>query len=157
VAPPGARKIPRVLPISWARRIADRIRGLPARPRGARGAGFDWERAAERALVDAGYRILDRNFRSRGGELDLVAEENGVLCFVEVKGRRSVAFGTPAEAVTPEKERRVILAARAWLVRSPARGRDCRFDVVCVSETADKPGMPDVEIIRDAFRVEDDR
>ena len=102
-----------MLPISWARRIADRIRGLPARPRGARGAGYDWERAAERALVDAGYRILDRNFRSRGGELDIVAEENGVLCFVEVKGRRSVAFGTPAEAITAEKERRVIGAARA--------------------------------------------
>ena len=147
-----------MLPISWARRIADRIRGLPARPRGARGAGYDWERAAERALVAAGYRILDRNFRSRsrGGELDLVAEENGVVCFVEVKGRRSVAFGTPAEAITPEKERRVIGAARAWLARSPARGRNCRFDVVCVSETGDRSGKPDIEIIRDAFQLPDD-
>ena len=110
-------------------------------------------------MVAAGYRILDRNFRSRsrGGELDLVAEENGVVCFVEVKGRRSVAFGTPAEAITPEKERRVIGAARAWLARSPARGRNCRFDVVCVSETGDRSDGPDVEIIRDAFRVEDDR
>src|SRR3954464_4426820 len=138
-----------MLPITWARRIAERIRGLPARPRGPRGAGYDWERTAERALVAAGYRILDRNFRSRGGELDLVAEENGVVCFVEVKGRRSTAFGTPADAVTAQKQRRVIGAARAWLARSSARGRDCRFDVVCVSESGDKPT---VDIIRDAFR-----
>src|SRR3982750_661521 len=140
-----------MLPMSWARRIADRIRGMPARPRGSRGAGYDWERTAERALVAAGYRILDRNFRSRGGELDLVAEENGVVCFVEVKGRRSTAFGTPADAVTAQKQRRVIGAARAWLAHSSARAGDCRFDVVCVSEAG---GERDVEIIRDAFRVE---
>ncbi|HEX4439113.1 MAG TPA: YraN family protein [Thermoanaerobaculia bacterium] len=146
-----------MLPLSWARRIADRIRGLPARPRGSRGAGWDWERAAERALVAAGYRILERNFVSPHAgrsEIDLVAEENGILCFVEVKGRRSVAFGSPAEAITAEKQRRIIRAARAWLARSKKTpGRDCRFDVVCVSKGA---GLePAIEIIRDAFRLPD--
>ena len=146
-----------MLPLSWARRIADRLRGLPARPRGARGAGWDWERAAERALTAAGYGILERNFSSRAarGEIDLVAEENGVLCFVEVKGRRSVAFGSPAEAVTSEKERRVARAARAWLARSGKAERDCRFDVVCVTENGG--GDPSIEIIRDAFRLPDER
>jgi putative endonuclease len=146
-----------VLPITWARRIADRIRGLPRRPRGARGAGWDWERAAERALERAGYRILERNYvpQTRGGELDLVAEDRAVLCFVEVKGRRSVAFGSPAEAITAEKERRVIRAAREWLARSGTEGRDCRFDVVCVSQFDGEE--PAVEIIRDAFRLPDER
>ena len=144
-----------MLPLSWARRIADRIRGLPPRPRGARGAGWDWERAAERALTAAGYRILERNFSSRAarGEIDLVAEENGVLCFVEVKGRRSVAFGSPAEAITAEKERRVVRAARAWLARSRRPESECRFDVVCVMEG--EGAEPTIEIIRDAFRLPD--
>jgi len=142
-----------MLPISWARRIADRLRGAPARPGGARGAGWDWERAAERELVSRGYRILERNFvtRARDAELDLVAEENGILCFVEVKGRRSTAFGSPAEAVTLEKQRRVIRAARAWLARSKTPPRDCRFDVACVTVEG---GLARVEILRDAFRAD---
>src|SRR5262245_38593506 len=145
-----------MLPLSWARRIAARIRGLPARPRGARGAGYDWEREAERALAREGYRTLERNYvsRARDGEIDLIAEENGVLCFVEVKGRRSIAFGSPAEAITPEKERRLIRAAKAWLARRRGPAMDCRFDVVCVSETDGAP--PRVEIIRDAFRLPDE-
>ena len=141
-----------MLPISWARRIADRIRGLPARPGGSRGTGWDWERVAERELVARGYRILERNYAPgpREAELDLIAEENGVICFVEVKGRASTAFGSPAEAVTAEKRRRVARAARAWLARRRAPPPSCRFDVVCVT-AAD--GRTEVEIIRDAFRL----
>jgi len=141
-----------MLPISWARRIADRLRGLPARPRGARGAGRDWERAAERELVAQGYRILERNYAAgpRDTELDLVAEENGVVCFVEVKGRSSTACGSPARAVTAEKHRRVARAARSWLARRRAPTPPCRFDVVCVTAV---DGRVDVEIIRDAFRL----
>lgn len=143
-----------MLPLSWARRIADRIRGGSARPRGARGTGWDWERAAARALESAGYRILDRNFQARGGEIDIVAEDGAALCFVEVKGRRSVAFGGPAESVTAEKQRRLIRAARAWLARSRGPDRTCRFDVVCVSEVSGRE--PEIEIIRDAFRIEEE-
>jgi putative endonuclease len=142
-----------MLPLSWARRIADRIRGGPPRPRGARGAGWDWERTAARALERAGYRILERNFRARAGEIDVVAEEGEVLCFVEVKGRRSVAFGAPAESVTAEKQRRLIRAARAWLAKSRGPERTCRFDVVSVSEVLG--GEPEIEIIRDAFRLDE--
>jgi putative endonuclease len=141
-----------MLPISWARRIADRLRGLSARPRGARGAGWDWERAAERELVALGYRILERNYAAgpRDAEIDLVAEENGVVCFVEVKGRSSTAFGSPALAVTAEKQRRVARAARSWLARRRTPTPPCRFDVVCVTAV---DGRVDVEIIRDAFRL----
>ena len=98
--------------------------------------------------------MVERNFRTRDGEIDLIAEENGVLCFVEVKGRRSIAFGSPAEAITTEKERRLIRAARAWLARSKAPARDCRFDVVCLTESPQDGRR--VEIIRDAFRLPDE-
>jgi len=128
---------------AWATR-----RGRPPRPRGLRGAGFDWERMAENRLTEAGYRILDRNFRARSGELDLVAEENGVLCFVEVKGRRGLRFGAPAESVTAEKRRRIFRAAEAWLRRARREGAPCRFDVVAILDGRD--GLQ-VEILRDAF------
>jgi len=144
-----------MFPTSWARRIADRIRGLPPRPRGARGAGWDWERAAERALAREGYRIVARNYRARGGEIDLIADDGGVLCFVEVKGRRSVAFGGPAESVTEEKQRRIERAAREWLARSREPDRPCRFDVVTVTQRDD--AEPQVELLRDAFRLDAER
>ena len=123
--------------------------GKPTRPRGLRGAGYDWERLAEKRLKEAGYRILEQNFRARPGELDFVAEENGVLCFVEVKGRRGVGYGTPAEAVTAEKRRRIFRTAQAWLARERRADAPCRFDVVAILEAE---GSPRVEILRDAFR-----
>jgi putative endonuclease len=139
-----------MMPLSWARRIAARLRGLPARPAGSRGAGYDWERVAEKALGAEGYRIVARNFRTRRGEIDFVAEDNGVLCFVEVKGRSGEGFGPPAAAVTAEKQRRILRAAEVYLRRRRGRRPVCRFDVVSVLEKEARE--PQVEILRDAFR-----
>jgi putative endonuclease len=137
-----------VTPRAVFERIAGWLSGAPRRPGGSRGAGWDWERAAERALVRAGYRILDRNFRTPNGELDFVAEENGVVCFVEVKGRSGPGFGLPEEAVTLEKQRRIHRAAESWISRRRREGASCRFDVVSVVETQ---GEPKIEIFRNAF------
>jgi putative endonuclease len=123
--------------------------GLGPRPRGLRGAGWDWERFAERELAAAGYRVLERNFRLRSGEIDFVAEDSGVLCFVEVKGRSGSGFGRPADAVTSEKQRRIFRAAQVYLRRRGLGDVPCRFDVVTIDESGDKPR---VEILRDAFR-----
>jgi putative endonuclease len=139
-----------MLPLSWARRIAARLRGLPPRPEGPRGAGYDWERAAERALRDAGYEILSRNFLTRSGEIDIVAREGAVLCFVEVKGRSDVRFGAPEEAVTGEKRRRIFRAAQTYLARTGGRRPVCRFDVVSIREPEGEGRS--IEILRDAFR-----
>ena len=76
-----------------------------------------------------------------------MAQERGVLCFVEVKGRSGPAFGTPAEAVTEEKQRRIVLAAEQYLARAPRR-TDCRFDVVAILE---RDGDAEIEILRGAF------
>jgi putative endonuclease len=139
-----------MFPASWARRIAERLRGLPPRPAGSRGAGYDWERAAEKALEADGYRILARNFSTRAGEIDFVAEDRGTLCFVEVKGRSGEGFGSPAAAVTAEKQRRIFRAAEAYLARRRAPLPVCRFDVVAILERP--PGKPRIEILRDAFQ-----
>ena len=137
--------------LEWVRRLADRLAGRPPRPAGRRGLGHDWEREAERALLVARYRILERNFRTKRGEIDLIAEDGGTLCFVEVKGRRSRAFGSGADAVTIEKQRRILGAAEVYLARSVGRGRPCRFDVVCI-DAQERDARRRVTILRDAFR-----
>jgi len=119
------------------------------RYRGLRGVGQNWERLAEKHLRRAGYRILDRNVRMKVGEIDIIAEERGVLCFIEVKGRSGTGFGLPAEAVTLEKRRRIYRAAEIYLQRERLGESICRFDIVSILDLAEGRR---VEIFRDAFR-----
>jgi putative endonuclease len=116
--------------------------------RGQRGVGQDWERLAEKHLKAAGYRILDRNFVTRVGEIDFIARDGKTLCFIEVKGRHGLGFGMPAEAVTAEKQRRIFRAAEAYLQRERPERASCRFDVVSILEEG---STPRVNILRGAF------
>ena len=100
--------------------------------------------------TDAGYRVLDRNWRCREGELDVVVARDSVLVFCEVKTRRSTAFGSPAEAVTVTKQRRIRTLAMRWLDEHPeARARTLRFDVASV--LAEQGTAPVVDVIENAF------
>lgn len=91
------------------------------------------EQAAGTFLQDAGYRILARNYRVPGGELDIVAELDGVLAFCEVKTRTSAVFGLPEEAVTAVKQRRIRQLALEYLRRERTHYRLLRFDVIAVT------------------------
>ncbi len=122
-----------------------------ARMRGSRGVGQAWEDLAARELRRAGYRILDRNFRAGPGEIDFVARDGAVLCFLEVKGRRGLRFGLPEEAVTIEKQRRIVRAAQAWLRARRVAPGSRRFDVVSILEERGSP--PRVSILRGAFEA----
>lgn len=135
-------------------RVLAAIRPLrAARYLGSRGVGQRWEDLAAKRLKASGYEIRARNYRGRSGEIDFVAEDNGVLCFIEVKGRSGVGFGAPAEAVTLEKQRRIARAAQEY-VRSRRVGRGLRrFDVVAILES---DGHAEVTILRGAFDVPDD-
>lgn len=93
--------------------------------------GRRFEDAAAGFLRQAGYRILARNVRHRRGEVDLVAERDGVVAFVEVKGRSGPECGHPLEAVTPAKRREVEAVARWWIRTNPPAG-GYRFDAVAV-------------------------
>ncbi len=108
------------------------------------------EDAAVRALRARGYRIIARNVRLRRGELDVVAEEAGDLVFVEVKCRRSRAYGTPAEGVGPRKQHGLARLAAGYVPRRRLGERACRFDVVEV--WVEPSGSLRVEVLRDAFR-----
>ncbi len=122
------------------------------RERQALGAGG--EDAAARWLERSGLRILARRFRLRMGEIDVVAEdEDGTIVFVEVKARRGLRFGRPAEAVTAVKRRRLARVAAAFLARCGLSGRRSRFDVVEI--LPDGAGGLEVRHIPDAFRLWD--
>jgi putative endonuclease len=92
-----------------------------------------------------GYRILDRNWRIRAGEIDIVAADRDTVVFCEVKTRRSLSHGSGAEAVNRRKQRKIRELARAWLQASDTRFADVRFDV------ADVDGAGRVSIIEACF------
>ena len=98
------------------------------------------EQAACNALTDQGYRVIHRNYRVRGGELDIVCERNGTLVFCEVKTRTSTQFGLPEEAITIAKRRRLRRLALEYLQREGRRARTLRFDVISVFMTAGQVG-----------------
>ena len=103
--------------------------------------GGHGERIAAAYLTDAGLRVLDRNWRCRDGELDIVAREGDALVFCEVKTRRATGFGHPAEAVTPEKQRRLRVLAQRWLAAHDEHTPDLRFDVVGVLVRPSRPAL----------------
>lgn len=112
----------------------------------------EWgEQLACGELERRGYVILDRRYRTRAGEIDIVARHGGVLVFVEVKTRRSGRCGSPAEAVTARKRRRIVLMASDYLARRRPRAEGCRFDVVAV--TIGNDGRAAIQVIPAAFMV----
>jgi putative endonuclease len=102
------------------------------------------------ALKARGYAILARRFRTRTGELDIVARDGNTLVFVEVKARRSVRAGLPAEAVTWRKRRTLHRVALEFLARSRLHHLPCRFDVVSV-RLGPRGEATEVEILPGAF------
>ncbi|MFE4465873.1 YraN family protein [Oerskovia sp. NPDC056781] len=94
--------------------------------------GRNGEKVAATYLVEAGWVVLDRNWRGTRGELDLVARDGDVLVAVEVKTRRGTGFGHPAEAVTPDKLARLRRLTGEWVATHPVRPASIRIDVVAV-------------------------
>lgn len=97
-----------------------------------RDSGNLGERIASEFLKKKGYKILGRNFRSKFGEIDIIAQEGGVLVFVEVKTRWSKKFGAPEEAVTPWKLRSIIKAGEYYKLLHPNTPTLLRIDVVAL-------------------------
>jgi putative endonuclease len=106
------------------------------------------ERLAAEYLKLKGYHILETNYRSTVGEIDIIAREKGTLVFVEVKARSSHRFGNPKVAVTLRKQRKISMAALDYLKRCGQTGASARFDVVAI-DTA--KGKTDIEVVKNAF------
>ena len=108
--------------------------------------GKESEEVACHFLQREGYRIVARNWRTKTGELDIIARDGGILVFVEVKARTSDGFGGPEAAVDHAKQRRLISAALAFMEKTQCE-LPTRFDVVAI-----RPGK--VHLYRDAFHVQ---
>jgi putative endonuclease len=118
-----------------------------------RGAfGKQGEDLACDALRRRGYAILDRRFRTRCGELDIVARDGNVMVFVEVKARSGGNFGAPLESITSQKRQRLSRMAASYLFLKHVSDVPCRFDVVAV--TGKVPGPFQVEVLQNAFNLE---
>ncbi len=113
------------------------------RDKGARG-----EDLATACLKKEGYRIVERNYRCRFGEIDIIAMDNGDVVFVEVKGRQSDTFGAPEEAIGPTKQKKISKAALHYLQEKGLTGHNARFDVVAIRFM---PQDTRVQLIRNAF------
>ena len=87
-----------------------------------------FEALAEAFLHERGWRVLERNVRFLRKEIDLVVEKDGIVAFVEVKGRNGPAFGHPLDAITRRKRQAIFVAARGWIAGSDLRARSYRFD-----------------------------
>ena len=111
--------------------------------------GAHAEALAATFLERHGLAVLERNFRVRGGEIDLICREGKALVFVEVRLRRRGDFGGAAASITASKRRRLVLAAQHYLMRQP--DAICRFDAVLL-ESLDDAG---IEWIRNAFSADD--
>ena len=90
------------------------------------------ENAAVRYLKRQGYKIIERNFSCRFGEIDIIAKDKDYLVFVEVKARMSRAFGDPAEAVDLKKQQKIRDVAQLYLIKTGKTEKNCRFDVVAL-------------------------
>ncbi len=105
-------------------------------------------------LKEAGMAILERNFRVRGAEVDIVAQDGDVTVFVEVKSRRSLKKGWPGESVNAAKQRKIRLGALHYLKKMKLAGNArIRFDVI---EILEGEGEADIRLVKNAFAPDGD-
>jgi len=122
--------------------------GFFAKPPPARRTGDLGEDAAARYLESRGLRVLDRNWRFRQWELDLVCRDRDTIVFVEVKTRRAGSMASPADGLTPGKRARLVKAASHYLTAKRLWDAPCRFDLAAVTDAGTSM---DVEHIENAF------
>ena len=109
--------------------------------------GQQAEDKAARYLEKRGLLVLTRNFRCRGGEIDLICRDRNAVVFVEVRRRRNSDYGGAGASITLTKKRRIILAAQHYLLANAKANGDCRFDCVLLD-------VDSIEWIRDAFSAD---
>ncbi|MFA4854086.1 MAG: YraN family protein [Candidatus Omnitrophota bacterium] len=112
--------------------------------------GKEAEDAAVKFLKARGYKLIRRNYKSKFGEIDIVADDKGVICFVEVKARHSALFGSPGEAISRHKQRQISKAALCYLKENNLLEHSARFDVVTLLYAQDPP---EIDLIKNAFEL----
>ncbi len=112
--------------------------------------GQQSESIAVSYLKKHGYKIIEQNYRTKLGEIDIIAREKDTIAFVEVKSRKSKNFGSPKWAVTPKKQRKISMVALWYLKTTKQSNVKARFDVVSIISSHNNPS---IEIIKNAFEL----
>ena len=110
------------------------------------------ETAAARYLEVCGYTLIERNYRTRHFEIDIIARQKDTLRFIEVKTRVSLSKGLPRESVGSEKQRKIIMGASHYVRANRITNQRIRFDVVEVVYPGGPSDTPEITLIRDAFQ-----
>ena len=108
------------------------------------------EDLAAKFLVAQGYKILERNYKNKFGEIDIIAQQEGVICFIEVKARHSADRGLPQEAVSSRKQRQISRVAVNYLKLKKLLEHAARFDVVALLYVN---SQPEISLITNAFEL----
>jgi len=116
-----------------------------------RSIGKEYEEKALKYLENKGYKIIDKNFYIKGGEIDIIAQKNNWTIFIEVKGRGNNSFGSPSQSVNFIKQKRIIKTALFYLKKNYIKMENIRFDVISIYKSGDKE---EIEHIENAFSVQ---
>ncbi|HJW86826.1 MAG TPA: YraN family protein [Candidatus Brocadiaceae bacterium] len=150
-----------LLSLRRAKRLLSTVLGVftrrveePPGKGGKKAIGAEGERIAVRFLKKKGYKILQRNYRSKGGEIDIICYDHGCIVFVEVKTRFSNAYGAPELAVNEAKRRQIIKTASHYTAQKKIEGVDLRFDVVSIFHSPDAK-RPAITLFKNAFTKDD--
>ena len=108
------------------------------------------ETIAIRTLKRGGYKIIEQNYRTRIGEIDIIAKDGKTIAFVEVKARKTTRYGHPKHAVTHAKQRKISMVALEYLKSTGQNSAKARFDVVAITSMSYDP---QIEIIKNAFEL----
>lgn len=108
------------------------------------------EEISQNFLIESGYTILDRNFRCKTGEIDIIAKDGNFICFIEVKTRCGNLFGSPCEAVTYSKQQRISTTAQMYILKKKLFRFYFRFDVIEVILDREN-GSSSIKLIKNAF------
>ena len=114
--------------------------------------GKSGEESAVGFLKKSGYKIVVKNYKTKLGEIDIIAHDKDTIAFIEVKTRRSDRFGLPQEAVLSAKQRQMAKAALVFLKENNLLDKKARFDVVSVMYSQ---GVPKLDLIKNAFELEE--
>ena len=114
--------------------------------------GYEGEALAEDYLIQHGYKILQKNYTVKGGEIDIIAKDGDYLVFIEVKHHSKADYGSMLEKINLKKQQNIIYAAKVYITQRGLIDSPCRFDVVTIERQAG--GVKKVELIQDAFQVE---
>ena len=115
-------------------------------------AGKQGEKLALVFLKKYGYKIKELNYKTRYGEIDIIADDQDCISFVEVRSRSTGIFGLPEYSINRKKQNQIIRTALSYIKRKKLEDRDCRFDVVCIEEV--NSASPKIRLIKNAFELD---